>query len=134
VLTCSFGKTHISPLPLRQYPNQNSFVRNACAQKLGFSNAELLQDTDWDKVQLDPRRAAPKLPAWVFKHDPETYAYQNYDTAVKAINNGAKFITDVEALPPNYPPGYKYEPWNIEQVMEDMRAGKPIDLGAGDWD
>lgn len=41
------------------------FIRNACAQKLGFSNAELLQETDWDKVKLDPRRAQPKLPKWV---------------------------------------------------------------------
>jgi hypothetical protein len=112
----------------------NSFVRNSCAQKLGFSNAELLQETDWDKVKLDPRRAAPKLPSWVFKHDPEAYAYENYETAVKAIKGGAKFITDVEALPPNYPPGYKYEAWNIEKVMDDMRAGKPIELGEGNWD
>jgi hypothetical protein len=111
-----------------------SFVRTSCAQKLGFTNAELLQDTDWDKVQIDPRRAAPKLPAWVFKHDPEVYAYQHYDTAVKSVKNGAKFITDVEELPSNYPPGYKYEPWNIENIMDTMKAGKPIDLGAGSWE
>lgn len=45
---------------------------------------------------------------------------------------GIRFEDD-DRVPPNYPPGYKYEPWNIEQIMEDMRAGKPIDLGAGDW-
>jgi hypothetical protein len=85
-------------------------------------------------VHIDPRRAAPKLPAWIFKHDPELYAYQHYDTAVKAANNGAKFITDVEELPSNYPPGYKYEPWNINTIMDTMKAGKPIDLGTGIWD
>lgn len=43
-------------------------------------------------------------------------------------------LEDDERVPPNYPPGYRYEPWNIEQIMEDMRAGKPIELGSGNWD
>lgn len=108
------------------------FVRNSCAQKLGFSNAELLQDTDWEKVKFDPRRAAPKLPKWVWSHDPEAYAYENYDRAVESLKQSIPFEDD-DRIPPNYPPGYKYEPWNIEQIMDDMRQGKPIDLGPGDW-
>jgi len=109
------------------------FVRNACAQKLGFANAELLQDTDWEKVKLDPRRAAPRLPKWVWSHDPEAYAYENYDKAVESMNKGIPFEEE-DSFAPNYPPGYKFEPWSIEKIMEDMRAGKPIDLGAGNWD
>lgn len=108
------------------------FVRNACAQKLGFSNAELLQDTDWGEVRLDPRRAQPKLPKWVFSHDPENYAYENYEKVVESMRKGVPFDED-DSIPPNYPPGYKYEEWNIEQIMEDIRNGKPVDLGAGDW-
>jgi hypothetical protein len=111
-----------------------SFVRTSCAQKLGFSNAELLQDTDWSKVKLNPRRAQPKLPSWVFKHDPEMYAYENYETAVTAVKGGAKYASDVEDLPPNYPPGYKFEPWSIDDIMENMRAKKEFDLGSGDWE
>jgi len=60
------------------------------------------------------------------------YALENYAKAVESMKEGVK-MEDDERVPPNYPPGYKYEPWNIEQVMEDMRAGKPIDLGSGDW-
>lgn len=108
------------------------FIRNACAQKLGFSNAELLQDTDWNKVKLDPRRAQPKLPKWVFSHDPEAYAYENYDKVVESMRKGVPFDED-DSIPPNYPPGYKYEEWNIEQIMGDIRNGKPVDLGPGDW-
>jgi hypothetical protein len=108
-------------------------VRNSCAQKLGFSNAELLQDTDWDKVKLDPRRAAPKLPKWIFSHDPEVYAYKNYEKAVKLGRDGVPF-TQHGDIPPNFPPGYEYESWNIEQIMDDMRNGRPVNLGAGDWD
>lgn len=110
------------------------FTRVSCAQKLGFSNAELLQDTDWEKVKLDPRKAAPKLPGWVFGHDPEHFAYQNYDKIVAAQKNGAKYITDDESIPPNYPPGYKFEPWSIEQIMDDMKKGVNVDLGSGNWD
>lgn len=39
------------------------FIRNACAQKLGFSNAELLQETDWSKYVL----SLPSLP-WKDQH------------------------------------------------------------------
>lgn len=115
------------------YTYSYSFVRNACAQKLGFSNAELLQETDWEKVKLDPRRAAPKLPSWVWGHDPEQYIYQNYDNIVDGMKKNIR-LEDDERVPPNYPPGYKYEPWNIEDIMEDMRAGKPFELGPGNWD
>ena len=107
------------------------FIRNACAQKLGFSNAEVLQDTKWDKVKLDPRRANPSLPKWIYSHDPEEYAYENYDKAVESVKMGVPLEDD--RLPPNYPPGYRYQPWNIEEIMDDMRAGKPFELGPGDW-
>ncbi|KAK0742685.1 hypothetical protein B0T18DRAFT_447600 [Schizothecium vesticola] len=109
------------------------FIRNACAQKMGFSNAELLQDTDWSKVKLDPRRAQPKLPSWVWSHDPEAYAYEVYDRVVDSIRKGVPFDED-ESIPPNYPPGYKYKPWSIEKIMEDMRNGKTVELGEGNWD
>lgn len=117
---------------VKYLPSSNSFIRNSCAQKLGFSNAELLQDTDWDKVKLDPRRAAPRLPKWVWSHDPEAYAYENYHKAVENIKKGVK-MEEEQGYEPNYPPGYKYESWSIERIMEDMRAGREIDLGNGDW-
>lgn len=110
------------------------FVRNACAQKLGFSNAELLQDTDWSKVKLDPRRAAPKLPRWVWSHDPEAYAADNFEKVVDGVRKEVPLSEEIDGVQPNYPPGYRYEPWNIEDIMEDMRNGRPVELGAGDWD
>lgn len=109
------------------------FVRNACAQKLGFSNAKLLQDTDWTKVKLDLRRAQPKLLSWVWGHDPEKYAYEVYKRVVESMNRGVA-MEDNDSIPPNYPPGYKYEPWKIEDIIEDMRNGRPVDLGKGSWD
>jgi len=108
------------------------FTRNACAQKLGFSNAELLQETDWEKVKLNPRSAQPKLPKWVWAHDPEKYAYEYYDANVENMKKGIRF--DESDIPPNFPPGYKYEPWTIDEIMDCMYQGKPVDLGPGNWD
>ncbi|KAM0820863.1 putative FAD-binding domain-containing protein [Seiridium cardinale] len=109
------------------------FTRVSCAQKLGFSNAELLQDTDWSKVKLDPRRAQPKLPSWVWSHDPEKYAYENYNKVLDSMRKGIPFSED-DSIPPNYPPGYKYEPWSIDQIMDDVRNGRPVNVGPGNWD
>ncbi|KAI1170147.1 hypothetical protein F4777DRAFT_595441 [Nemania sp. FL0916] len=125
------GKENI-PLSVRTHIRFR-FVRCACAQKLGFSNAELLQDTDWNKVKSDYKLAQPKMPKWIWKYDPEKYAYENYDKMAEAIRQGVPY-DEVTTIPPNYPPGYKYHPWSIDQIMEDVRAGKPVDLGNGDWD
>ncbi|KAK8113254.1 FAD/NAD(P)-binding domain-containing protein [Apiospora sp. TS-2023a] len=109
------------------------FLRTACAQKLGFANAERLQDTDWAKAKLDPRKAQPKHPRWVWDHDPEAYVYEHYAKAVEAIGKGVP-MDENEEIPPNYPPGYKYVPWNIDEIMRDLDAGKSVDLGEGNWD
>ncbi|KAI0143715.1 FAD/NAD(P)-binding domain-containing protein [Xylariaceae sp. FL1272] len=109
------------------------FIRCACAQKLGFANAELLQDTDWSKAKFDPKHAQPRHPKWVWQHDPESYSYENYHSMAETVNQGVPF-DKVHGIPPNYPPGYRYKPWSIDQIMEDIRNGKSVDLGEGNWD
>jgi hypothetical protein len=111
----------------------SSFVRNACAQKLGLYNSELLQATDWEKVKIDPRKAAPKHPKWVWEHDPEAYCYENYDKCVAGMRKGLK-MEDEQSFEPNFPRGYKYKPWTIDEIMSDMREGKTVDQEEGNWD
>ncbi|GAB7360423.1 hypothetical protein MBLNU230_g8379t1 [Neophaeotheca triangularis] len=108
------------------------FVRNACAQKMGFANAELLQKTDWEKVKFDPRKSSPKLPKWVWSHDPEAHVHQNYAACVDGMKKNIR-IEDDERVPPNFPPGYRYEKWTIDDIMDDLNNGREVDLGAGDW-
>jgi len=43
-------------------------------------------------------------------------------------------MQDEEAFAPNYPKGYRYEKWSIDDVMEDMRMGRAVRLGEGDWE
>ncbi|OQO06807.1 hypothetical protein B0A48_08595 [Cryoendolithus antarcticus] len=108
------------------------FIRNSCAQKMGFSNAELLQDTDWSKVKLNPRLAQPKHPKWVWAHDPEVYAYENWEKNIETMKAGVTF--DESGIPPNFPEGYKWEPWTIDYIMECKKNQVPVDLGPGNWD
>jgi hypothetical protein len=49
------------------------------------------------------------------------------------MKKGVK-MEEEDSFEPNYPKGYKYEPWSIDKIMEDMRAGKSIDLGPGEWE
>ena len=99
---------------------------------MGFANAELLQKTDWDEVKVDPRKSSPRLPRWIWQHDPELHAHENYDKSVRSMDRGISLEDDV-SVPPNYPPGHRYDPWTIHDIMEDIRAGKKVDLGPGDW-
>ena len=108
------------------------FTRTACAQKIGFANAELLQKTDWAQVKIDPRKSSPRLPRWIWEHDAERYAHDNYQKCVEDIQNGVR-MEDDERIPPNYPKGYKFEPWSIDEIMGDLKEGKEVDLGAGEW-
>ncbi|TKX22618.1 FAD-binding domain-containing protein 29 [Elsinoe australis] len=108
------------------------FTRTACAQKLGFANAELLQKTDWNEVKIDPRKSSPKLPKWIWQHDPERYAYENYRPCLESMEKGIR-MEDEPGLTPNWPPGYRYEPWTIDEIIQDLKNGQEVDLGTGDW-
>jgi hypothetical protein len=100
---------------------------------MGFVNAELLQAAKIDdKAKLDPRKAGPMPRKWLFSHDPESYAEENYEKVLLSMKNGVKWYED-ESMPPNYPPGYKFEEWSIEQIIEDKKNGKEPEVGAGDW-
>ncbi|KAI1827439.1 hypothetical protein F4861DRAFT_550380 [Xylaria intraflava] len=125
------GKSNI-PLSVRTHIRLR-FIRCACAQKLGFSNAELLQDTDWDEVKANFKLAQPSLPSWIWKHDPERYTYDNYHKMAQTVEDGIPF-DKVDSVPPNYPPGYRYQPWSIDDIIQDVRSGRPVRLGDGDWD
>lgn len=49
----------------------------------------------------------------------------------ESIHKGTRL--EDSSIPPNYPRGYKFEPWSIDEIMLDLREGKEVDLGIGDW-
>lgn len=72
------------------------------------------------------------LPKWIWSHDPEQYAEEHYAKVVSSIKNDVPWYND-ESLPPNYPEGYKFEPWSIEEIIEDKKNGRETSLGPGKW-
>ncbi|KAK6402794.1 hypothetical protein LTR95_019024, partial [Oleoguttula sp. CCFEE 5521] len=81
---------------------------------------------------LNPRLAQPKHPKWVWAHDPEVYAYENWEKNIETMKAGVTF--DESGIPPNFPEGYKWEPWTIDYIMECKKNQVPVDLGPGNWD
>ncbi|KAF1978935.1 hypothetical protein BU23DRAFT_563805 [Bimuria novae-zelandiae CBS 107.79] len=55
-----------------------------------------------------------------------------HEKCLKGIRAGVPLDQDPN-IPPNYPPGYKWEPWHINNIMRDLEAGKAVELGSGNW-
>ena len=104
------------------------YERVSCAQKMSFVNAELKTDTNWDAIWKDPAKIRTRFPAWIFKHDPEAYAYEKYGQAFAHLTSGEDFKNT------NTPPGHKFVSWTIAQLYKDIEQGKRMeDLLDGDW-
>lgn len=126
-LSCSSGGASGAPLGARIY-NLLRYERISCAQKMAFVNSETLDAADLDESKKDPESVRIRFPKWLFQHDPEAYVYQKYGQAFAHLMSGAKFQNT------NFPPNHKFKPWTIEEVQEDIRAGKAvIDVLDGDW-
>ena len=86
-----------------------------------------MQGLDWEAAKKDPRTMFPKIPRWIFTHDPEQYAYENYDKVVASFTgDGAAFENT------NVPTGSKYQPWTMDQLLDDIDHGRAVQLD-GDW-
>lgn len=83
-------------------------------------------------MKIDPRKSSPRLPKWIWEHDAERYTHENYQRCVEAMQEGVS-LEDDDRIPANYPKGYKFEPWSIDDIMQDLNEGKEVDLGAGEW-
>lgn len=101
------------------------FERTACAQKTGFKNRERWHKKEWD-LNGDQSEVGQIVGKWLFKHDAEQYAYENYEKAADSLEKGTPFENT------NSVPGYTYEPWDIVQLTEASQRGETIQ-DEGDW-
>ncbi|KAJ6094931.1 hypothetical protein N7467_002444 [Penicillium canescens] len=67
------------------------------------------------------------LGSWIWKHDPEQYAIENYEKALAHLKSGSEFRNT------NIPPGHVCRPRTIDEFLKAREAGKEIVLD-GDWD
>jgi hypothetical protein len=100
------------------------FQRVSCLQAFGVANREA-RNTAKNK---DTSKLKPTLGRWVVEHDPEAYARERYDEAVRALETGAEFTNT------NIPPGLVYQPWTIDGLVEAFDKGEiEGTILGGDW-
>ncbi|KAF4168871.1 hypothetical protein CNMCM6936_000816 [Aspergillus lentulus] len=102
------------------------FERVSCAQKMGFHHREKFHNTDWDEVARNPDILSKTTANWIMRHNPEQYAYENYDSCARHILEGKDFQNT------NTPPGYRYEPWTVKELMDASDRHEPV-VDKGDW-
>lgn len=121
------GGPRNAPLAAKIY-NLLRYERVSCAQKMAFVNSQLKTETDWDAIWRDPSKIRTRFPKWIFDHDPEAYAYEKYGEAF------AHLVAETDFTNTNFPPGYKFVPWTVEEVYRDIEEGKRVEeLLNGDW-
>lgn len=127
-ISCSAGAKKGSPMGARIY-NLLRYQRVSCVQKLSFVNAECLAAASKEEMmKRSPEDMRIRFPKWIFRHDPEAYAYEKYGQAFAHLVSGAEFENT------NFPPGHKFKSWTIEEIHKDIVAGKRIaDFLDGDW-
>ena len=107
------------------------FERVSILQRTGFINRDELHNVDIAAVAADKKNAKVgffTIGAWVWNHNPEAYARDNYAACLAHLKEGAPFSNT------NLPPGHVYEPWNLESETKRMKAGIKSNLKQnGDW-
>lgn len=101
------------------------FQRTSILQQTGFLNREELHSADIAAIEENPNKANVgffKLGRWIWAHNAELYARENYDGCLASLQEGRPFPNT------NIPPGHVYQPWSLESERERMEAGIPSNL------
>ncbi|RYN46115.1 hypothetical protein AA0118_g12679 [Alternaria tenuissima] len=101
--------------------NKLRFERVSCAQKLGFKNREVFHNTDWSSQNAAPKKNEKMVGDWLILHDPEKYTHDNYHKAAEHLLTGAPFENT------NIPPGYKYKPWTVRELLAASDHGEVVE-------
>lgn len=101
--------------------------RVSLIQKMG-----LLNRASWhhDKPgeEAIKRVASTVYGKWIWTHNPENYATENFDRARAHLESGTTFTNT------NLPPGHKPESWTLDKIIQNEKAGIFEDLTQnGDW-
>ncbi|PVH96301.1 FAD/NAD(P)-binding domain-containing protein, partial [Periconia macrospinosa] len=113
--------------------NTLRFERVSILQQTGFLNREELHSVDLDTIKDAPKNASIgffKIGRWVWNHNPEFYAMENYESCRTHIFEGK--LGNFKNT--NIPPGHVYQPWSLESEAKRMQAGISSNLKQnGDW-
>ena len=97
---------------------------------MSFVNSQIKHQTDWAAVAKNPKLIRTRFPRWIYQHDPEAYAYEKFSLALHHILS----VGEAEFQNTNFPRGHVFKRWTMEEVMEEIKAGKSVEaLLDGDW-
>lgn len=102
------------------------FQRVSCIQLYGFIDLQKQNNPGFEVVGQDGYSFKSGSGKWIAHHDPEKYACDNYGKVLEHPRSGETF----EAT--NIAPGYKSEPWTIEEMLDLINPGGKLRLD-GDW-
>ncbi|KAJ3566544.1 hypothetical protein NPX13_g7092 [Xylaria arbuscula] len=69
-----------------------------------------------------------RLGRWIWQHNPETYAQEQFAAALENLQIGAPFENT------NLPKGHVYQDWDVEGELQKQDTGVLPDLlSNGDW-
>lgn len=83
------GKGQV-PLALRTVEKMR-YKRALIGQKMGIETREWWLNTNWDEVAKNPAVLAQPRPKWLFDHEPQAYAYEEFETAAQAVLTGCSY-------------------------------------------
>lgn len=93
------------------------FERVSCLQAFGVLNRDR-RDTKKNKEAGENDRPLVHFGKWITEHDPESYALENYESALEHLRSGKEFRNT------NTPSGMVYKPWTIDGLMEAHARGE----------
>ncbi|KAI1623341.1 hypothetical protein EDD37DRAFT_634426 [Exophiala viscosa] len=74
------------------------YARATLAQKIGIETRDAWHNFDVEEFKKDKRSIEMPRPDWLFGHDPQEYAYEEFETAANAVLTGGPYT------PRNVPP------------------------------
>lgn len=106
--------------------NRLRYERTSVLQQMGFVNRDELHANEGDELQRDSTGRVTtgffQMGSWVWKHDPERYAWTNFSACESHLKHGTPFANS------NLPAGHVFKSWTLASEAERVRRGEQSDL------
>lgn len=67
------------------------YDRVTITQRAGIETRDIWHKTDWEEFKRNKHYIELPQPDWIFGHDPQAYAYMEFETAAKAVETGGEY-------------------------------------------
>ena len=67
------------------------YDRVTITQKAGIETRDIWHNTDWEEFKRNRHYIELPQPDWIFGHDPQTFAYEEFAIAAHAVETGCEY-------------------------------------------